>query len=481
MNILFPASEMVPFCKTGGLADVAGALPAEIAKALPGSRVFCFLPKYKAVDEGRHGLEKIPITLKIPMGERTEEGRLYRRRDGKIETYFLENDKYYGRPGIYGEGGRDYEDSAERYAFFCRAALEFCKIAKFQPGIVHCHDWQTGLIPAYLKTLYAKDAFFRKTRSVFTIHNMAYQGNFSKEYLHLTGLPWSVFTPEKIEFFGFMSYLKAALVFSDRITAVSPRYAREIRTDPKFGCGMEGLLAARAKNLSGILNGLDGEIWNPSKDPMIAAKFSVKSKDLLAAKAACKLDLQARAFLIPDAKSPLIGMVTRLDPQKGIKMVMEILPKMASEHPKTQWVVLGSGLPEIEKELEGNAKRFPGRFFFEKGFNDPLAHKIYAGADVFLMPSEYEPCGLGQMIAMKYGTVPVVTPTGGLLDTVTPSSGFICAEAAAPSLHETLWKALKTFENKTQWAALTNHGMKRDFSWKKSAREYAKLYKQTHE
>ena len=467
----------MPFCKTGGLADVAGALPPEIAKALLGSHVLCFLPKYRAVDAASHGLEKLPFILKIPMGEKIEKARFFKHKDGQVETIFVDHPGYFDRGGIYGEGGKDYEDSAERYAFFCRAILEFCKKIKFAPDIAHCHDWQTGLLPAYLKTLYAKDVLFRKTRSIFTIHNMAYQGNFSKEYLHLTGLPWSVFTPEKLEFFNFVSYLKAGLVFSDHINAVSPSYAREIRTDPKFGCGMEGLLAARAQVLSGILNGLDEKIWNPSKDPMISAQFSVRSKNLSQAKAACKLDLQTQALLAPNARAPLIGMVTRLDPQKGFKMVMEVFPKIASENPQTQWIILGNGLPEIEKELELYPQKFPGRFFFEKKFDDPLAHKIYAGADIFLMPSEYEPCGLGQMIAMKYGTVPVVTPTGGLLDTVTPAAGFTCSEVSAPALYAKLGQALKTFEKKSRWDALRNQGMKLNFSWKKSVREYVKLYK----
>ena len=477
MDILFPASEMVPFCKTGGLADVAGALPAEIVKALPGSRVICFLPRYKAVDAALHGLKKIPFALEIPVGDRTETARFLIHKAGKVETVFLDHPGYFGRPGIYGEGGSDYPDSAERYAFFCRAALEYCGKAKFAPAVIHCHDWQTGLIPAYLKTLYAKDASFKKTRSVFTIHNMAYQGNFPKESLPLTGLPWSVFTPDKLEFFGFMSYLKAGLVFADRITTVSPRYSREIRTDPRFGCGMEGLLARRAKSLSGILNGLDVDAWDPSKDPMIESNYSVKSKDLLTAKAECKLGLQARARLAPVKDAPLIGMVTRLDPQKGFKMLLQILPKMAAEHPKSQWAVLGSGLPEIEKELELQAGRFPGRFFFHKGFDEPLAHQIYAGADIFLMPSEYEPCGLGQMISMRYGTVPVVTPTGGLADTVGPDTGFVCAETSAPALHQALWKALKAFEDRTLWSRLMRRGMMKDFSWKTSARKYAELYK----
>ncbi len=486
MNVLFTASEAVPFCKTGGLADVAGELPRALQGLLPGknkSKIIRFLPKYSSIDSRKFSLSKIPGKIKIPIGETIEEGEVYHHQEKNLSTFFVENKKYFDRPGIYGQSARDFEDNDERFIFFSRAALEFCKLINFKPDVIHAHDWQTGLIPAYLKTIYATDAFFQRTASVFTIHNIAYQGIFPKQSLYLAGLGWSEFTPEKLEYFDSISFLKAGLSYAGFVTTVSPRYAREIQETKQFGRGMEGLLKTRSKKLKGILNGLDETTWNPSKDPFIAAKYSPKSKDFEWKKNSCKRALQKLAGLTDDAQAPLIAMVSRLDPQKGFKMVTEILPKIALEHPKTQWVILGSGAPDIEKDLTAMAKRFPGRFFFEKGFNDPLAHQIYAGSDLFLMPSEFEPCGLGQMIAMKYGSIPVVTATGGLADTVTAwdgakGNGFVCAEIAAPALHAALWKALKAYDDKPAWKSLMKNAMSGDFSWKRSAAEYVRLYQE---
>ncbi len=486
MNVLFAASEAVPFCKTGGLADVAGDLPKAILAQLPDkrkSRILRFLPKHSLIDPRKFALEKIPGVLKIPVGEKIEEGGVYVCKEGPLWTFFVENEKYFDRPALYGQAGKDFEDNDERFAFFSRAALELCKLIDFVPDIVHCHDWQTGLIPAYLKTVYATDAFFHRTASIFTIHNIAYQGNFHKQSLVLTGLGWSEFTQEKLEFFDQVSFLKAGLTYSDYVTTVSPGYAREIQTTERYGAGMEGILKLREKNLRGILNGIDENTWNPAKDSRIISKFSPRMKDFEWRKKSCKRELQKLCGLGVDNEAPLLSMVARVDPQKGFRMTLEILPKIFDEHPKVQAVILGSGAPDLEKELTALSERFKGRFCYEKGFNDPLAHKIYAGSDIFLMPSEFEPCGLGQMIAMKYGTIPVVTPTGGLLDTVTPKTqessggnGFICADISSAALHQTLWKALKTYEDRQEWRTLMKNAMTADFSWKRSAQEYLKLY-----
>ena len=457
------AAEAVPFCKTGGLADVAGELPRALLPLLPKkSKIISFLPKYAVIDAGKFKLEK--------------SGDVLCHKDGEHWTCFTQNEKFYNRPGIYGEKGSDYPDNDERFSFYCRSALEFCKAAGFVPDIVHCHDWQTGLIPAYLKTLYAKDSFFKKTKSIFTIHNIAYQGNFPKASLEKTGLGWETYTPDKVEFYDHVSFLKAGLVYSDVVTTVSPRYAREIQTTNKFGRGMEGVLRHRPGRVKGILNGIDETNWNPANDPALDPKFSLKDKDLFEKRKAGKLKLQKEVGLAVDDKAPLVGMVTRLDPQKGFDMVAEMIPKISKSHPKVQWIVLGTGAPDIEKALEKLVVNLRGLLVFFKGFNDPLAHRIYAASDMFLMPSQFEPCGLGQMIAMKYGSIPVVTPTGGLADTVTLDKGFICPEISTPALHKTMVKALAAFKNKARWKTLMKKAMASDFSWKKSARQYAALY-----
>ncbi len=488
MNVLFAASECAPFCKTGGLADVLGDLPKELLPFLPGkkkSKVVVFLPKYAAVDGAKFHLEKVPGTLRIPIADRVEAGQIWRHQ-GEVQTYFIENKKYFDRPGIYGELGKDYHDNDERFAFFCRAVLETCKQINFVPDILHGHDWQTGLLPAYLKTLYSTDAFFAGTGSVFTIHNMAYQGNFPRQSLPVTGLGWNTFTPDKLEYYDQVSFLKAGLTYSDRLSTVSPRYAREIQSGNLYGRGMEGILKLRGKRLAGILNGLDENLWNPSKDPRIAARFSVKETNFPDKKKACKKELQKTAGLTSDPATLLIGMVSRLDPQKGFKVILKVLPKIILENPKVQCVILGSGDPTIEKSLSALARRFRRNFSFNSGFNDPLAHKIYAGSDLFLMPSEFEPCGLGQMIAMRYGTIPVATPTGGLYDTVkswNPKSragnGFMCRNISSPALAEALRKAFKAYEDPAQWKVLAKNAMLSDFSWKKSASQYVRLYAET--
>jgi len=474
LNILFAASEAVPFCKTGGLADVIGDLPKALAEQFPNSkkpRILTFLPKYAAINAVTHGLKLLPGKIQIPLGEKLEEGRIWNAGD----AYFLENNKFYDRPYLYGPGGGDYPDSDERFIFFCRAALEFCKLINFAPDIVHGHDWQTGLVSAYLKTLYKSDALFKKTKSIFTIHNIAYQGSFPKERFPLTGLSPSEFTPDKIEFYGKFSLLKAGLVYSDQITTVSKKYAQEIQGANEFGRGMEGILKTRSKNLRGILNGINEKIWDPAADPHLSGKN----------KEAWKADLQKTLGFSINAKAPLIGMVSRIDPQKGFDMVMEIFPKLLTGKPNLQIIILGSGDPKIEKSLLLSAARFPGRAAVKTEFNDPLAHKIYAGSDLFLMPSKFEPCGLGQMIAMKYGTPPVVTPTGGLFDSVKnwnvkkgTGNGFVCKETSAASLLQTLGSALKTHELAAPWKCLCGNAAKSDFSWGKSAREYVKLYRE---
>lgn len=517
MKIVFAASECGPFVKTGGLADAVWGLAHAISslsvsrslgKILSRSRecswhplqdqiekrqeskrsralteklkVVIVLPKYSLMDEYKFGLKTIPGKILVPIGDRIEEASVYNFSDD-LPVYFIGNKKYFDRPGFYRTAEKDFEDNDERFIFFSRAVLEFCKLVDFRPDLIHSHDWQTALIPAYLKTLYRTDAFFRHTATVFSIHNIAYQGLFPKQSLFLSGFGWHDFTPERLEYYGQFSFLKAALVFADKIATVSPTYAREVQKNHELGRGLEGVLQSRAGDFIGILNGLNASEWNPATDKVLAAPFSFASKNLAEKKRVCKRDLQEIARLPVDDSVPLIGMVTRLDPQKGVQRVAEIAPELFEKGVKSQWVILGLGDKNIHDLLTSLSSQYPQQISFQIGFNNELAHKIYAGSDLFFMPSEFEPCGIAQMIAMKYGTIPVVTPVGGLLDTVHPfdpstGTGFISAEVSNAALLETLEKALQIYRDQDLWQRLVRNAMKQDFSWKAAAAEYLKLY-----
>jgi starch synthase len=408
------------------------------------------------------------------------EGRLA----GKVPVYFVDAPKYFDRDGLYRDGNKvDFSDNDDRFILFSRAVLETAKALDFRPDIVHANDWQTGLIPAYLETLYLLDAFFLPTASVFTVHNIAYQGVFPKNTLFRAGFSWSDFTPDRLEFFDQVNFLKAGLVFAHGLNTVGPTYAREISSNPVFGRGMEGILSLR-KDFIGILNGLDRRIWNPSKDPHLARSFTSAN---LAARKDCKTDLQREAGLDPDSRAPLLGMVSRMDPQKGVDIILEILEGFLKEG--IQAVFLGSGDPEKKEALRGLAKKHPGRAAVVEGFNDPMAHKIYGGADLFLMPSLFEPCGLGQMIALRYGCVPVVTPTGGLLDTVEPFNGekhtgvgFMAQRPEASAYRQALAEAVSLYRSDpAAWRGLQQRGMSLDFGWGKSVEAYVALYERALE
>ncbi|OGR83602.1 MAG: hypothetical protein A2902_00405 [Elusimicrobia bacterium RIFCSPLOWO2_01_FULL_64_13] len=512
MKLLFAASECVPFVKTGGLADVAGSLPDRILAHLGGApkkkktgrakerkarpeapQVLTVLPKYSSTRLTRLSLELLPGRMLIPVGAELEEALVWRLAGkkpagtrGSHTVYFIDNEKYFDREGLYGTAQGDYPDNDERFIFYSRAALELCKFVDFTPDLIHCHDWQTGFIPAYLKTLYRTDAFFNRTASLFTIHNVAYQGLFPRERFPLTGLDWADFTPDKLEYFNQVCFMKAGLVYADKLSTVSPSYAREIQSGPEFGRGMEGLLKDRSKDLSGILNGLDRAEWDPAHDPRILAGYSLKSKDVFSARQKCKKDLQAAVRLPEDPSVPLIGMVSRLDPQKGFDRVVKVLPQVLNEGNGTQCVILGSGQKDIEDSLRALAVRCPGQVRVETGFQNDLAHKIYAGSDFFFMPSQFEPCGLGQMIAMRYGSVPIVTPTGGLLDTITPwdpkagtGTGFVALEMTDAAVKTALKAALKTARDPAAMRKLVRNCMSRDFSWDSPAEKYIRLYEST--
>lgn len=456
MKIAICASEVVPFAKTGGLADVVGAL--SLALAEEDQEVIVVMPHYKDVDRKKFGIHRISPDIS------------YCTVAGKLRVYFIENKQYFFRQGLYQDSQGDYRDNLERFAYYCRRVLYLFKEIKFQPDIIHVHDWQTCLIPVYLKALYSDDKFYKDARTVLTVHNIGYQGIFPKEGFLKLGLDWNLFDVEGLEFYGNINILKGGIVFSDLINTVSPTYSREIRTK-EFGFGLEGILNKRRNSLSGILNGLDYDIWDPKKDKFIAANFSIMN---IEDKAVNKSDLQRRCNLSLREDVPLLGIVSRLAQQKGFDIISEAMEEICAL--KVQIAVLGMGDVKYTQMFQEAVKRYPNILSFNCNFDDPLAHKIYAGADIFLMPSRYEPCGLGQLIALRYGTIPVVFKTGGLADTVEDSNGFIFDSYSSTDLVKAIKIAVKTFSNKKKWYSLVLQAMKRDFSWKASTGEYLKLY-----
>jgi starch synthase len=479
MKILFAASECIPFCKTGGLADVVGALPKELRKKRHDVRVI--LPKYKAIRGQEFGMKETGERVRVSIGGRWEEGDIRTAktdRGGKV--YFVNHEGYFGRWGLYRQGDRDYPDNAERFIFFCRAVLEACKAVDFRPDIIHCHDWQTGLIPVYLKTLTASDAFFQHTGSVFTVHNMAYQGIFDKGVLLLAGLSWSEFTMEQLEFYDKVNFLKGGLTYADQLTTVSPSYAQEIQSSYEFGWGLEGTVRRRAADLTGILNGLDVDEWNPAKDPFLPKSFEVGS---IAGRKDCKSYLQETLKLPVEPRTPVLGMVARLDPQKGVDLLTHIAAPLLNHG--VQIIVLGQGDPHYQRVLGSLEKRFPRAFRLRTDFNEPLAHHIYGGSDIFLMPSRYEPCGLGQLIAMRYGSIPVTSATGGLRDTILPAgpgesgTGFLFYELRPEAFAAKIQEALKQYAQPASWGRLQERAMTADFSWEASVPAYLAVYRHT--
>ncbi len=454
MKVLFLSSEVVPFAKTGGMADVAGALP--VALEHQGIEVRIILPKYKEVS--------------------VEGGSSFIGRDIRVD--FLVNDRLYDRYGIYvDENGIDHRDNLERFAYFCRQSLELVKREGFKPDIIHCNDWQTGLIPVYLKTIYKDDPFFNNTKTIFTIHNLAYTGSFNASEWPMTGLDKSLFTIEGLEYYGKFSLLKGGLVFSDVITTVSPTYAKEIQTK-EFGCGMEGILKTRSNDLYGVLNGIDYGLWNPLTAKALYKNYSAGS---INAKYDNKSMLLKELGLKTDQSSPLIGTVGRLAEQKGYDILAEIVDKLCDMN--IGFVLLGTGEQRYQKIFGKVAKKHPNNTSINLTFNDVLAQRIYAASDIFLMPSRYEPCGLGQLISFKYSTVPVVRRTGGLADTVIEynlkteeGNGFLFNDCGPEHLLEAIKRAVTVYKDKDKWLNLIRKIAGYDFSWDTSAKKYIEIY-----
>ncbi len=479
MHIAFVASEGVPFSKTGGLADVVGALPRALAAL--GHQVSVYLPRYRQTKL----TEAVTVvrSITIPFDDKYRFASVVTGgSQGGVRFYFVEYPPYFDRDALYGTSAGDYPDNAERYALFSRAVIEASKILGV-PNVFHCHDWQSALVPILLRTVYEEDPALREAGTVFTIHNMGYQGLFPPETLPLLMLPWDLFTMSKMEFFGQVNFLKGALTYSDYITTVSRKYSQEIQT-AEYGFGLEGVLHDRASTVSGILNGVDYDEWSPQTDKFAVAKFSPQD---LAGKAKCKQDLLA-AFGMPaaDAKLPVIGIVSRFAAQKGFDLISQIADRLARE--PMIMVALGAGDKPYEELFLRLHKQFPNKIAVKVAYDNAIAHKIEAGADMFLMPSRYEPCGLNQIYSLKYGTVPIVRDTGGLDDTIEPwdarsgkGTGFKFTEYIGESLLLTIKQALQAFSDQTSWQVLMRNGMNKDFSWNASAREYGKIYEKVRQ
>jgi len=452
MKVAFVVSEMEPFAKTGGLADVAGALPKALGSL--GVEVCVFLPRYGCVKETKSSVAAGP----------------------GVTVHFVDHPDYFNRPALYGNSDGDYPDNLDRFGFFCRQAFHAMKSNQFRPDLIHAHDWQSALSIVYLANRFKEDPFFARTASVFTIHNLAYQGLFSKDQFPKLELPWSLFAINGLEFYDRVNLLKGGLVFARALTTVSPSYSKEIQTKEQ-GEGLDGVLRMRSQDLSGILNGIDQEAWNPAADLQIPHPFDSKRLNL---KAKNKAALQKEMGLPVDSKAFLVGMVTRLASQKGLDWVVEALPRISSLG--IQLMILGSGDRSIEEALN-RAASSSKTIRLRLAFDNALAHRIYAGSDAFLMPSRYEPCGLGQMIAMRYGTIPIVRQTGGLNDTVTEAhaseeggNGFCFQSQQPQALADAVERALGFYRNGAKWEPLQKRVMGIDFSWSHSAREYLRLY-----
>ena len=460
------ASEATPYAKTGGLADVLGALPAALAQS--GDEVAVVLPRYGHIllDNAARVFNDLPVYL----GTRRFDATLYGMQRGQVSYYFLDIPELYDRPGLYGGVDGDYPDNHLRFGALSKAAISIARYL-FRPDIFHAHDWQAGLLPVFLRHSLATDPTFAGIKVAFTIHNLGYPGNFPPSALDDMGLDRSLFTGGALEFYGNVSLLKGGIVSSDAITTVSKGYAREIQT-PEYGFGMDGLLRSRASVLHGILNGVDYSEWDPAHDRYIAANYTAGD---LSGKCICKRDL-LREFGLSDeaAERPLIGIVSRFVNQKGFDLIQAASDELALED--MSMVVLGSGEQRYEALFQRLASTYPDKFAVRIGYDIPLSHKIEAGADIFLMPSRYEPCGLNQIYSLRYGTVPVVRATGGLDDTIDESTGFKFQDYSPPALLWAVRAALSDFRNPEGWRDRMRVGMKKDFSWTASAAEYSLLY-----
>lgn len=516
MNILFASSEATPFAKTGGLADVSSALPISLSNA--GHNVSVIMPAYAGIDQLGVEIGTTFKTLVIPIGDKTVCGEILKGHFPKTNTtvYFIRHDGYYHRNGLYNSAGVDFQDNCERFIFFCRGVLEAIRLLDLKIDILHCNDWQTGLIPAYLNLLYKSHSpfqvddptdtilndrserlltptqleqahqYYDHIKTVFTLHNMRHQGRFGRWEMELTGIDWKYFTYDKMEFYNQLNLLKTGIIFSDAITTVSPKYALEIQSED-FGERLQGVLRLRNDVLLGILNGIDLNEWGPTTDIYLDSPYShYDVTTVFENKPRCKAALQNECGLPQNADVPLFGIVSRFDHQKGLDLVADVVSDLVQKY-GAQFVVLGTGEVELEQRFKYLAQLYPNNVAVLLAFSNKLSHRIEASSDIFLMPSRYEPCGLNQMYSHRYGTLPLVRYTGGLADTVIPASdetiqngtanGFAFTWATIADLSIALdWAMQCYFHRKEDWKKMVQTAMKQDWSWNRSAKEYLDLY-----
>jgi starch synthase len=475
MKILFVSSEVSPFAKTGGLADVAGSLPKALRKK--GHDVRIIMPLYQCVETDGFTIKKSRKGFEVPVDGIMQKGLLRQTSLGDIPVYLVDKKEFFHRPNLYGTPAGDYPDNSQRFGFFCQGVVDLLKRLDFRPDIIHCHDWQTALIPFLIKHEHKNDPFVMKTALVYTIHNLAYQGIFEKEALTAMGLDNSHFTVDRLEYYGKINLMKGGILTADVVNTVSSTYCQEIQTE-EMGCGLEGVLQQRAHDLYGILNGIDYQDWNPSTDPEIFKNYTASA---LSGKAANKKNLQKALELEQSPDTPLLGMITRLSAQKGLDLLESILPRLEKE--KLQLVILGTGDEKYMKMLADFQKKPSKSISINLAFDQTLSRRIYAASDMFLMPSHYEPCGLGQLIAFRYGSVPIARKTGGLADTVfdiregvREPNGFTFEDYTPEAFWEAISRALDTYKDRKKWDKIVRSGMNSDFSWDHSGGEYEALY-----
>ncbi|HVN95387.1 MAG TPA: glycogen synthase GlgA [Syntrophorhabdaceae bacterium] len=476
MKILIASPEIYPFVKTGGLADVTGALPKALKKL--GIEVRVILPKHKGIEEQGFPMRYKNYQISCQVSQSSVDAEIVETEYDGITAYLVEKDEYYYRDYLYSTPDGDYLDNAERFIFFSKSVIEAMKVTGFVPDVLHCNDWETSLAPVFLKTLCKDDPLFSNTPTLLTIHNLGYQGIFWHYDMHLLNVGWEYFTPNYLEFFGHINFLKGGIVFSDILNTVSKQYSQEIQT-PEFGWGLDGILRTRKNDLFGIVNGIDYEEWNPAKDRLIPALYSEEN---IANKKICKKALQEAFGLPSDERTPVIATISRLADQKGFDVIAESLEEMLSLG--IQYVVLGTGERKYHDIFTQLSKQFPKAFAIKIAYDNNLAHLIEAGADMFLMPSRYEPCGLNQLYSLKYGTVPIVRGVGGLEDTIIDytkspetGTGYKFYDYTKDAMLEAIKSALAIYKDQSSWQSLMKRCMKQDFSWEKSAGEYVELYK----
>lgn len=479
MKIVHVASEMFPYIKTGGLADAVGALAAALADK--GHEVAVFIPGYRAALEHKDaaGAErKLKLRVEMADGYYSGEVRMFSPRE-RLKVYLICREEFFDRRAPYGNGERDYEDNAERFVFFCKGVVEMLRLGDIQADIVHCHDWQAALLPVLLRHSERRHNVTLALKTIFTIHNIAFQGLFPAKTFALTNLPDELYHIDGIEYYAQISLMKGGILFSDRVTTVSPRYAKEIQT-PEFGCGLDGVVQTRAEDIVGLINGVDSAVWNPALDPLIPARYSTVN---MAGKALCRAELLKKAGFAAEQRAPVFGVVARLTEQKGVDFILENRDFFL-EH-DCRLVVLGAGDKLMEEQLRALAAAAPQKVHVATKLDETMSHLIEAGSDFFLMPSRFEPCGLNQMYSQVYGTIPIVSRVGGLVDTVIDAdedpargTGLMC-EPSAASLRYALQRALVLFADKPRLAVVQQRGMAKDFSWQVAAGGYERLYQES--